>query len=346
MNYVMKNRLSFLSTTIFFMIVMMFASGVVFANNPVSLVSPFSWKPSKEHLCIDTDEAREVYTRIINGDYFEIEELKNHNIVKQLDVISDYYKNKYGDTSKIKTPERQELRKKIIQDFLAIGSARLTQAQLAGATTGAEKATTTGVKGGVPTGKYVFDGPLKKEFKLELILGLPASGKSTAFVNPHSDILDAFILDCDVIKELLPEFQETFGGAADAVHFESFALMDEAMKEFLEGGLKGTNIIIPIVAPNFDELMEKYIQPFEHAGYDVRAVFVGTPEKICMNWNVKRQLDSGRIFTSKVAFSFGDKPREVYERLKVMTNSKGKPYGEKFEETAEEVEEEEVKEAA
>ena len=304
----MKKRLLFMTVLFMFM---MSAFGIGFC----SPVSPFSWKPSKDHLCIDTDEAREVYTRIINGDYFEIEELKNHNIVKQLDAISAYYMNKYGDTSKINTPERQELRKKIVKDFLAIGSAQLK-------------------------GKYVFDGPLKKEFKLELVLGLPASGKSTAVVNPHSDILEAFILDCDVIKELLPEFQETFGGATDAVHLESLALMDEAMKEFLEGELSGTNIILPIVAPNFDELMEKYIRPFEHAGYDVRAVFVGTPEKTCMNWNIKRELDSGRIFISDVAFSFGEKPREVYERLKGMLNSKGKPYGEEFEF------EEEVEEAA
>ena len=292
------------------------ASNVVGATEVV----PISWQPSPDHLCIDTDEAREVYTRIINGDYFEVEELKNHNIVKQLDALSEYYVNKYGDTSKINTPERQELRKKVIKDFLAIGSAQAEQAEQF-------------------RRKYSFTGPFKKEFKLELVLGLPASGKSTVYVNPHSDKLDAFILDCDVIKELLPEYQESFGGAADAVHFESFALMDEAMKEFF-GELKGRNIILPIVAPDFDELMEKYIRPFEDAGYDVRAVYVDTPEKVCMNWNVKRQLDSGRVYRSAVAFSFGEKPREVYERLKNMINSKGKPYGQPFEE------EEEIEEAA
>ena len=301
------------------------ATGV--AGVAAGAVDPISWQPSPDHLCIDTDEAREVYTRIINRDYFEVEELKNHNIVKQLDALSEYYVNKYGDTSKINTPERQELRKKVIKDFLAIGSAQAEQAEQSAQPVEQFRR------------KYSFTGPFKKEFKLELVLGLPASGKSTSYVNPHSDKLDAFILDCDVIKELLPEYQETFGGAADAVHFESFALMDEAMKEFF-GELKGRNIILPIVAPDFDELMEKYIRPFEDAGYDVRAVYVDTPEKVCMNWNVKRQLDSGRVYRSAVAFSFGEKPKEVYERLKDMINSKGKPYGQPFEE------EEEIEEAA
>ncbi|MBQ7558937.1 MAG: AAA family ATPase [Synergistaceae bacterium] len=270
-------------------------------------VTGFTWQPSSDHLCIDTDEAREVYTRIINKDFFEVEELKNHNIVKQLDAISLYYREKYGDTSKINTPERQELRRKVIKEFLSIGSA---------------------VK--QPSGKYAFTGPVKRNFQLELVLGLPASGKSTAFVNPHSDNLDAFILDCDVIKELLPEYQETFGGAADAVHLESLVLMDEALNSFLLGEHKGTNIILPIVAPDFDELINKYIKPFEKAGYDVRAVFVDTPEKICMNWNVKRQLDSGRMYRSDVAFSFGERPKEVYERLKNIINARGKKYSEPF----------------
>ena len=95
------------------------ATGV--AGVAAGAVDPISWQPSPDHLCIDTDEAREVYTRIINRDYIEVEELKNHNIVKQLDALSEYYVNKYGDTSKINTPERQELRKKVIKDFLAIG---------------------------------------------------------------------------------------------------------------------------------------------------------------------------------------------------------------------------------
>ena len=308
------------------------ASNVVGATEVV----PFSWQPSPDHLCIDTDEAREVYTRIINGDYFEVEELKNHNIVKQLDAISEYYRNKYGDTSKINTPERQELRKKIIKDFLAIGSAQpmAEQSRQPAEHLGGQL---------MKRVKYSFTGPFKKEFKLELVLGLPAVGKSTYVVNPHSDKLDAFILDCDVIKELLPEYQESFGGAADAVHFESFAIRDKAMKEFLEGELKGRNIILPRVTTDFDGLMEKYIKPFEHAGYDVRAVYVDIPEKISVNRNVKRQLDSGRVFRSDVAFSFGEKPREVYERLKDMINSKGKPYGQPFEEVEEE---EEIEKAA
>ena len=40
--------------------------------------------------------------------------------------------------------------------------------------------------------------------------------------------MKSFILDCDVIKEMIPEFIESHGGAADAVHFESMLIMDMA----------------------------------------------------------------------------------------------------------------------
>ena len=52
--------------------------------------------------------------------------------------------------------------------------------------------------------KYVYDGPLKKEYKLELVLGLPGVHKSTMVANPDSEEMGAFILDPDMIKEQLP----------------------------------------------------------------------------------------------------------------------------------------------
>ena len=37
--------------------------------------------------------------------------------------------------------------------------------------------------------------------------------------------------------------------------------------------------------------------------------------------------ETGRIINSAVAFSFGQKPLEVYKKLKDMTNTAGEPYG-------------------
>ena len=273
-------------------------------------VVPITWQPSAEHLIIESDEAMELYTRIKADDYPTVDELKNSEVVAQIDALSAYYKALYGNTAEIDTPERKQLREDIKQQFLAIGSAR-----------------TESVDEETGKHKYVYDGELSKDFKMELVLGLPASGKSTRVTDPDSEETGSFILDCDVVKELIPEFQESYGGAADAVHFESFDIMNDAMQEFFTGDLKGTNVIIPIVATDLDELTETYIKPFEDAGYTVTAKFVECDENASASRNVARELETGRIINSAVAFSFGQKPLEVYKKLKDMTNTAGEPYG-------------------
>ena len=281
-------------------------------------VKEVTWEPSSEHLIIETDEARELYTRIKNEDYPDVEELKNSNVVAQIDELSAFGKAKYGITSEIDTPERDKLREDVLKKFLAIGSAR-----------------TESVDEETGRAKYVYDGPLNKDYEMELVLGLPASGKSTRVSDPDSEEMGAFILDCDVIKELIPEYQESHGIAADAVHMESMMIMDNAVKAFTEGDMKGTNIVLPLVADDFDSLMENYIKPFEEAGYNVRAKFVDCEVNVSMARNLARELETGRIINSAVVFSFGDKPKEVYEKLAPMINSKGVPYG--YEEKEEEI---------
>lgn len=276
-------------------------------------VVPVTWEPSADHLIIESEEARELYTRIVNGDYPSMEELEAHPVVAQIDRLSEYYTDLYGYT--IEIPGRETLREEIRKEFLAIGSARTESIDLASG-----------------RHNYVYDGPLKAEWRMTLVLGLPASGKSTMIVDPLSEETGAFILDCDVIKELIPEFRESHGCAADAVHLESMAIMNEAVNEFLQGSLKGTNVILPIVSSDLNELMENYIRPFEEAGYTVKAVFREAKPNEAAARVVMRELRTGRIIKSSVAFSFGDKPEQVYNQLAEMVSEKGEPYVDPVEE--------------
>lgn len=273
-------------------------------------VVPVTWEPSSEHLIIDSEEARTLYKRIKADNYPTVEELKSNPVTAQIDALSTYYKKIYGNTADINTPERKQLRKAIEKQFLSVGSAR-----------------TESVDPETGRHKYVYDGDFAKEFKMELVLGLPASGKSTRVTDPDSEEMKAFILDCDVVKEMIPEFQESHGAAADAVHFESFNIMDSAMQQFLTGDMKGTNVIIPIVASDFDELMKNYIQPFEQAGYHVTAKFVECEENASVSRNIARELETGRIINSAVVLSFGEKPLQVYKQLAPMQNAFGETYG-------------------
>jgi len=271
-------------------------------------VAPVTWEVSADHLMIEGEEARALYERIVANDYPTMEELKADPVVAQLDALSAYYKALYGNTAEIDTPERDALRKEIMTWFLTLGSARTDHLD----------------DNGYPV--YVYGGPLKSEYQFELVLGLPASGKSSRIVDPDSEAMGAFILDVDVIKSMLPEYQESHGAAADSVHFEGMAMLPEAIKAFTEGDMKGVNVILPLVSNDLDQLMEDYIKPFEAAGYNVKVKYRDAVPNEAMARVFARALRGGQLINSPVVLSFGDDPGAVYEELKGITNAMGEPY--------------------
>lgn len=279
-------------------------------------VVPITWDVSPDHLMIQTDEAREFYDKIKAGEYPSIEELKESNVVKQLIALRDYYLALYGKTVEIDTPERQQLRQEILDKFLSGGSARTESVDENG------------------RHKYVYDGPLKKDFQLELALGLSASGKSTMIADPDSEEMGAFILDPDVIKEMLPEYQETHGAGADCVHLEGMQLMEEAIKAFTEGDMKGTNVILPLVSTDLNDLLN-YIKPFEDAGYNVKAKLREAVPNESMARVFARTLEGGQLINPDFIFSVTTEPEEVYYELAPMINARGETYGYDVEEALE-----------
>ena len=272
-------------------------------------VVPVTWEVTPEHPMIDTDEARALYRQILAGDYPTMDELTAHPVVQQLDDLAGYYKALYGNTAEIATPERDQLREDLKDWFLARGSARTVSVDDDGNRT------------------YDYDGELNRDFQMELVLGLPASGKSTRVANPDSEAMGAFILDVDMIKEQIPEYVASHGAAADAVHFEGFAIFNQAIDAFLTGELKGVNIVLPIVGTDLEEMLQQYILPFEAAGYNVKARFCPARENEAAARVVMRELGGGQLINSAVAFNFGDGPENVYNELKDRINAKGEPYG-------------------
>ena len=288
------------------------------AVDPASLlpegVVPVTWEVSEDHLMIEGEEARALYERIVSGDYPTMEELRANPVVAQLDALSAYYKALYGNTADIDTPERKALREEILARFLSLGSARTDHLD----------------ENGFPV--YVYDGPMKQEYWMELVLGLPASGKSTRIVDPDSEAMGAFILDPDVIKAELPEYKESHAAGADSIHFEGMDIFAEAVRAFTEGDMKGTNAIIPIVSSDLNDLMDSYIRPFEEAGYNVKVKFREAEPNAAAARVVMRELRGGQLINSAVAFSFGYGPEEVYNVLATMTNARGEPYAYDLEE--------------
>lgn len=264
-------------------------------------------KPKK--LVYDMPETREFYDRVKRGEYYTLEELKKSPVVKMLDTRSSELKAKYGDTSTINTPHRIADRKKWENNFLSFGAM---------VEVGKDEK-------GFPI--YEPKGEVKREYKAVVAIGLPAAGKSSRIANPTSAELGAFIFDSDEIKQQIPEFIESYGGAADSVHNESKAIQKSAFSQFLEGGdRQGDNLVIPVIGDDADKLYKNYISKLEAAGYDVEIKYQDADPVESLNRSIARAIETGRIIPSEVSFKYVDKPRGVFEYYKTQVNSKEQPY--------------------
>ena len=109
----------------------------------------------------------------------------------------------------------------------------------------------------------VYNGVVKREKRLDIVIGLPASGKSSSLVNPLSEYNKSLVVDSDIVKTMLPEFNEGWG--ADIVHEESKDINAMIYKKALSNGL---NIVLPIVGASTSSV-EMYLNPAKELDYDI-----------------------------------------------------------------------------
>ncbi len=236
-------------------------------------------KKGDTKLVLYDDDSRAVYERIKSGNYYELDELYELPVFKKIEAKIEEYEQKYGVTANNNTPEREQLRRNWVQRFL-VGDGADTMP---------------------PNGK-----PLKKEYKATIVVGLPAAGKSTRIANPLSEEQGAFIMDSDEMKKLIPEYRDTNGGAADAVHLESKDLMESALGEFVDGSMKGTNLVIPVIGDDAGKLNTRYIDKLLEAGYNVEIAYKKADAKSSANRVVSRAIKEGRFIPRDVVAKYDD----------------------------------------
>lgn len=135
-------------------------------------------------------------------------------------------------------------------------------------------------------------GAAKKERKLIINVGLPASGKSR-IADADAESTGSIIVDSDFAKELLPEFDG--GKGAGVVHAESKAITTHVLAKAVENG---DNIIVPIVGSSGTK-MGKIIDEFNGFGYEVFIKYVDVPREVAIARNVKRIQRTGRFVDPK-----------------------------------------------
>ena len=156
-----------------------------------------------------------------------------------------------------------------------------------------------------------YTGPVRNERRADIIIGLPASGKSSALVDPISSRHGSMLIDSDEAKKLIPEFDDGFG--AGYVHEESKLVVGQVIDDTTN---QGRNIVLPIVGSDYEKL-KKQIDMLRQKGYTVHIHMADIDPNIAAGRNMRRFAETGRFVDLAVtSFKYGNKPREVFEKVK------------------------------
>lgn len=159
-------------------------------------------------------------------------------------------------------------------------------------------------------GEVSYDGEIRCEKRLDVVIGLPAAGKSSALAEPLSEFYGSRIIDCDEAKKRLPGFDGGWG--AGYVHPESQKVSDGQFFAAIE---KGENITYPRVGADCKDL-EKYIRQAKNAGYKVYVHYNELDRNKALARMLSRFIETGRYLAPNLIDGKSEGIRNTYDELK------------------------------
>lgn len=158
-------------------------------------------------------------------------------------------------------------------------------------------------------GETAYGGTVEQGHHIDIVIGSPAAGKSSVLVDPLSAQHHARVIDNDMAKAMLPEFDNGIG--AGAVHEESKVISDFARDLAMEAG---DNIVLPIVGGNYGKLVAQ-IEQFRALGYEVAVHLCDLPANKAIGRAIGRYLNTGRYIPMNILYGYGNTPKENFYRL-------------------------------
>ena len=262
--------------------------------------SLFNSEVAKEIGAVITDNDLNMYQRALNGETLTRQEIQNSPVVKK---FKEYVQNHGNDAIITKAQEKGE----------AIIDAN-TMAKL----------------DDVANEYMRTDQSLqnaKNEGKAVIVLGMPASGKSSNAVDPYVE-QGYFNLDNDNIKKLFPEYNNGLG--AGNVHEASSYVSNKMVLPKITRNK--TNVVIPVIGKTLTSL-ENYATILKNAGYnDIHLVNVDLPIEKTATRNFTRMLETSRNVDMDYVFDVvGDKPIKNYNVIKERIQNGTEPNFTSFE---------------
>ena len=154
---------------------------------------------------------------------------------------------------------------------------------------------------------YYGSGATKKDKIAHIIIGAPASGKSTK-ANVISEHFGSKIIDSDDFKFALTGKKNT--SLTSAVHEEGKYLANSVVNMATDNG---DNIVLPIIGHNQDKVF-KHVDLFQNKGYKIKLVFAEAPTNTTRMKNIKRALVTGRMIPDEYfSQDLNEKIKFVYD---------------------------------
>ena len=154
-----------------------------------------------------------------------------------------------------------------------------------------------------------YSGPVRQERRIDIVLGLPGSGKSSVYTERISQENGSRVVDTDDYREYIPEYN---GRNAGVVHEEASLIKNRVLETALDNG---DNIILSTIGANAQKL-ERDIINYNAAGYSVHLHLNELPNHKAMARAIGRFLpedgSQGRFVSPKVIAEYEDKPTQTY----------------------------------
>ncbi len=165
-------------------------------------------------------------------------------------------------------------------------------------------------------GKVTYNGDVGKDARLDIIIGLPASGKSSAILDDISKEFKSKLIDSDEAKKMFKEFNHGWG--AGAVHRDS-QKVEQAT--FIKAIRNHENIVLPKVGSNADDLIKQYMALAKKEGYKVNIHYVELEREKSLGRMLRRFINQGRYLEPKLIDKYdneidGNKIAQTYDKFK------------------------------
>lgn len=139
-------------------------------------------------------------------------------------------------------------------------------------------------------GKMIYDGDVSRGSRLDIVIGLPGAGKSSALVDIISQEFHSKVIDNDIAKEQFVEYQDGLG--AKLVHKESQMVCERVLENALA---KHENIVLPKVGSNANKLLDNIIASAKERNYEVNVHFVDLERDKTLGRMLGRLITDGRF---------------------------------------------------